>query len=514
MLFGKPEKNIFSTMSILIVEPVDNMRMTIASMLSSLAFKEILQAKNGLEAKTLIERNKVDFILSEYHLDKLSGVDLLIMMRKGAATSRIPFIILSSAIEHDEVLYAIKNGVSEYVVKPFSVNTLKQRIINSINNPIKSTATTLASKKESSLFAKKEQPVILIVDDVANNIHVIADILRADYKVKGVISGEKALKICRSDSPPDLILLDIMMPEMDGMELCKILKSDPLTQHIAIIFLTAVEQAEKIVEGLSLGAVDYITKPINPSITQARVKTHINTINNQKLLRLQLDTMVENIQLRNEFDRIMQNDLRTPISNLFLAIDDISKSTKNPKSIASIAKNLKHSCTSLSQQVDNMLVLYKLEDGSYKFTPEIFDFSEIILNAIECQQLLIERKKLEINTNFEDCYKVTGEKLLTSSIVSSLLQNAIEAAPRGSAIHISIEKEDTFQKLTLKNHGGIPKEVRENFFDKYVTSGKKDAKGLGTYSAKLMTEVQNGVIEFDSSIAQETFVFVSLPAYQ
>jgi putative two-component system response regulator len=119
-------------------------------------------------------------------------------------------------------------------------------------------------------------PVVLVVDDTPDNLSLMSDLLRGHYRVKLASGGTKALQIAQSESPPDLILLDIMMPEMDGYEVCQQLKADPRTRDIPVIFLTAKALVEDERHGLSLGAVDYITKPISPPIVLARVETHLS----------------------------------------------------------------------------------------------------------------------------------------------------------------------------------------------------------------------------------------------
>ncbi|MES9966983.1 MAG: response regulator, partial [Sedimenticola sp.] len=119
------------------------------------------------------------------------------------------------------------------------------------------------------------QKTILVVDDVPENIDVLDGVLHETYKVKAAVNGQRALKIAASDNPPDLILLDIMMPEMDGYEVCRRLKEDERTCGIPVIFVTAMNEVEDERKGLELGAVDYITKPYSPAIVQARVKTHL-----------------------------------------------------------------------------------------------------------------------------------------------------------------------------------------------------------------------------------------------
>ena len=121
----------------------------------------------------------------------------------------------------------------------------------------------------------KQTPVILVVDDTPGNIDVLSNILKEDYRIKAALNGEKALKIASAEPRPDMILLDVMMPDMDGYEVCRRLKANPLTAGIPVIFITAMNTDEDEARGLQLGAVDYITKPINPAITQARIRTHL-----------------------------------------------------------------------------------------------------------------------------------------------------------------------------------------------------------------------------------------------
>jgi len=120
-----------------------------------------------------------------------------------------------------------------------------------------------------------QRQTILVVDDTPENLEMITSLLKDTYRVKIATGGKKALQIAFSGEPPDLILLDVMMPEMDGYEVCRQLKSDSQTADIPIIFLTAKSDVEDEIKGFELGAVDYITKPISPPIVLARVRTQL-----------------------------------------------------------------------------------------------------------------------------------------------------------------------------------------------------------------------------------------------
>lgn len=132
------------------------------------------------------------------------------------------------------------------------------------------------------------QQTILVVDDEPANIDLLVECLKDAYNVKAATRGERALRIARSGEPPDMILLDIMMPDMDGFEVCRQLKADLSTRHIPIIFITAKIGLDDEIRGLELGAVDYITKPISPPIVQARVHTQLALYDQNRILDIKV----------------------------------------------------------------------------------------------------------------------------------------------------------------------------------------------------------------------------------
>lgn len=135
---------------------------------------------------------------------------------------------------------------------------------------------------------QKERHIILIVDDTPENIDVLKGLLNTDYKVKVALSGESAIYICESGNPPDIVLLDVMMPGLDGYEVCRRLKGNEATEKIPIIFLTALSDETNESTGLNLGAVDYITKPFNPDLVKVRIRNHLEI----KLYRDRLEELV------------------------------------------------------------------------------------------------------------------------------------------------------------------------------------------------------------------------------
>lgn len=166
------------------------------------------------------------------------------------------------------------------------------------------------------MIANEEKARILIVDDEKMNLKVLADLLKHEHSVVLARSGSQALKHAFSSKPPDLILLDVMMPEMGGYEVIKYLKDDEQTNKIPVIFVTSLDTLKDEEQGLKLGAVDYITKPFSPPIIEMRVRNHLRIVNQYKLLDqlAYLDGLTE-IPNRRRFEEVFQNECLRAIRN-------------------------------------------------------------------------------------------------------------------------------------------------------------------------------------------------------
>ena len=177
---------------------------------------------------------------------------------------------------------------------------------------------------------------ILVVDDTPDNLMLMSGLLKDDYHVKVANSGEKALKIAQSETPPDLILLDVMMPEMDGYEVCRRLQQDPKTWHIPIIFLTAKSQSEDEAKGFELGAVDYITKPISPPIVMARVKTQLTLAERNATLRSLTDKLSRYLSpqvYKSIFEGAQDAKIKTARKKLTIFFSDIKSFTETTEGL-------------------------------------------------------------------------------------------------------------------------------------------------------------------------------------
>ncbi len=503
----------FKGLNVLLVDNVQNIRVTLAAMLSTLGFNKILQAKNGIEALATIEEHPIDIVISEVNLPRLDGIELLIKVRASEAHASMPFIMLSADIEQSEVLRAIRHGVSEYVAKPFSIKILEERIRRALTTPVNQAAGLIKkaeSSKSNEIAIDSRKPSILIVDDSPDIIDLVSGLLEKEYTIRAARNGKVALKICESDLSPDLILLDIVMPEMDGMNVCRELKSNPKTQHIDVIFLTAIDDSEKIVKGFALGAVDFVTKPIDPPVLMARVATHLRVNRANKALRNQIDTLIENEKLRDEFESILQSDLKGPLNEIFNQIEFMQSAKSEVKKSQLRIDNLKRSCTLLSQLIDNMLTFRRIENGDFRCTPCQFDLVQLISEVFDLYYVAIQNKQLEQRINLPTQFMVNAEPLLTSSVIANLLNFLVDTAHRGSYISCELVQQEQTASLSLSVSSVLDETIVERFFDKRAVLANTGKHNM--YAAKLMASVQRGALELTSDRQSGTQLLFTLPA--
>jgi len=183
---------------------------------------------------------------------------------------------------------------------------------------------------------KNKRQKILLVDDNKQNIEMLMELFKEDYKISAAVTSERALKMARAQPPPDIILLDIIMPEMDGYQICEILKNDEKTKHIPIIFVTAVSEVMDETKGFAVGALDYITKPFHPPTVKARVEIQLNLKRKQDLLEkfAFIDALTE-IPNRRRFDEVLEKEwnraMRSekPIALLIMDVDNFKQYNDN-----------------------------------------------------------------------------------------------------------------------------------------------------------------------------------------
>lgn len=363
-------------------------------------------------------------------------------------------------------------------------------------------------------------PHILIVDDNPENIRVLGAVLaQKKYKMTIATGGEAAIKAAEQYLP-DLVLLDVMMPEIDGFEVCRHLKNNPDTAHIEIIFVTAAVAESDELKGLGLGAADYIYKPFSIPVIQAKVAQHLERAQHKKSLRQRNEALEEIVRLRDDIERITRHDLKTPLNaiigypQLMLMDDNLTEEQRE------YLEEIVRAGSEMTNMINNSLDLFKMETGSYQYSPELVDIVLLIKTILRDLKAFIEEHQVNFEISQQksssqaedqaDNFMIQGEKSLSYSLFGNLIRNAIEACPANGTIHIVVKNDGDDDVISITNPGSVPEAIRSTFFDKYSTAGKSQGTGLGTYSAKLMATTQKGSIAMTTN-DQETCITVRFP---
>jgi len=369
------------------------------------------------------------------------------------------------------------------------------------------------------MLKKMDKPLILIVDDVSRNIQVLGSTLRKeDYEIAVAQDGKQALKTVENILP-DLILLDVMMPVMDGYEVCKRLKEDPLTKDIPIILLTGKTETGDIVKGFEVGASDYITKPYKAAELMARVKTHLELKKSKDQLEKKNEELTRLNDHKNTFLSLISHDLRNPMM-AFLNLAEIMKEDYDDLDQAQIKEFISllyEAADEMQQLLNNLLEWARLEMGKIEPKPENIDLTEIVQNSVNLSKTKALEKSIEINTRLDDQIPAYADSNMIQSVIRNILSNSIKYTNEGGQINIEATSKGSFAELTVCDNGvGIRKSKLEQLFSvKNIesTKGTKNEKGtgLGLVLCKQMIVQNDGDINIDSMENKGTTVRILLP---
>ncbi len=363
------------------------------------------------------------------------------------------------------------------------------------------------------------QKKLLIVDDNPLNLKVLDEHFKGfGFKILICKSGKLAIEICKEELP-DMVLLDIMMPMMDGFEVIDELKKNKLTTDIPIIFLTARTQTDDIVKGFSKGAVDYIMKPFNPEELTVRVTTHLKMKEMRTKLEDQNRKLVELNNEKNHFLGIAAHDMKNPIYSISM----LAKAIQDDKNIN--RDDIEDFTSDIITTSDRMLVLIKelldinaIEQGFMKFDKINYDILESVSSICD---LYSERANLKnININFKpinDSYYIYTDKRVVFQVLDNLLSNAIKFSNFNKNIFINISDENDKIKISIKDEGpGISNEDMTKLFMKFSRlsaqpTADESSTGLGLSIAKQYIEALEGKIWCESTIGEGANFIFELP---
>jgi two-component system, sensor histidine kinase and response regulator len=374
-----------------------------------------------------------------------------------------------------------------------------------------------------SAFSSTTHSNVLVVDDITKNLQVIGTMLRnAGYAVTPATSGAEALKGIRV-RVPDLVLLDLMMPEMDGLEVCRRLKADPLTEPIPVIFLTASNEMEHLVQGFEMGAVDYVTKPFNPPELLARVRTHLELKHARQRLR-------EMNEEKNEFMGIAAHDLRNPLSAIRgyaeMVVEDgqalvkgaVSNLTACGQGLEASGQRIGETAARMAEMVQNLLDANRIERGEMQLHLACTDLAAGVAAVLETQRTRAVAKQQSLHwQNEAGAVLVLADATVLTQVVENLVSNAVKYSPPGKDIFVRLKKHAQGARVEVQDQGpGLSAEDQKKLFGKFARlsakpTGGEHSTGLGLSIVKKMVEAMNGKVWCESEPGRGATFIVEFP---
>ena len=510
---------IFKNALFLVVDDIEIMRTVIAGQLRAMGATRIVTAKDGAEALHILKTQRVDIILSDWNMPVMSGLELLKAIRNDERLSHLPFIMVTAEFERERIVEAIDTGVSDLLVKPFTAASLAVRVEKALLSPWR-TRSPLRRVRAGlpSTPATRARPTLLVVDDTPENLELLSHLLKGEYRVRIANSGEKALEICLSNTPPDLVLLDVMMPGMDGFEVAKRMREHPSSNSIPVIFVTAMTGEAALHRGRELGAVDFITKPIHPDELQLRVRNFMRYVELRKRVQADYDGLLEVARLREDVEHITRHDMKGPLASaigLVQAMADTARGEKMFEQLRVVEETLLQVLNTTNRSSE----LFKIETGRFMLNAQAVEIGEILRRITEIMRTNFTEKRLKFDIDTDvhagsAMPRSLGDAMFCYSLSQNLILIACEAAPENSRVAIVLHDESPL-RITIRNTGLVPADLRESFFDKYVSNGGRGESGLGAYSARMLTEAQNGHVALEVSEQEnQTTITVVLPRYE
>ncbi|MBF0450887.1 MAG: hybrid sensor histidine kinase/response regulator [Candidatus Magnetomorum sp.] len=369
------------------------------------------------------------------------------------------------------------------------------------------------------MVQEDQKSKLLIVDDIPSNIQILAEAMRNDYQIVFATTGQEAIKIANADQSPDLILLDIMLPDIDGYAVCHQLKNNHRTREIPVIFITAKSDETDETKGFACGGVDYIIKPFSIPIVKARVQTHIELKKKRDMLENMTVRLEQLNQMKNKFLGIAAHDLRSPLGSIRgfsrLLIDELSgKLSEDHKEFLDIVyKQSKH----MLALVNDLLDVAVIESGKLDLRIQKDSLVDMVQNRIRLFQHKFNEKQIHISLHSDTIPEIGFDRTRMAQVMDNLLSNAIKFSPPNSKIIVKILDIDGKIQVDVIDQGhGIPIEHQPHIFGTFQKFRNKQSDGekstgLGLSIVKRIIEAHKGSIHVMSEKGKGTTMSLILP---
>lgn len=326
---------------------------------------------------------------------------------------------------------------------------------------------------------------ILIVDDVVSNVLLLKILLTNEkFQVLTANNGKVCIDVAKR-MHPDLILLDVMMPELNGFDTAVILKQDEEVKDIPIIFLTALHNTQDLVKGFKCGASDFLTKPFNKEELLMRVMHQISLVAARRLIQKQYEELKATINNRDKMYSVIAHDLRSPMASIRMTLN-LLVNVLSPDVIGQemfeLIDNANKETEETHDLLDNLLKWTKSQTGALHVAFQDFELNDVLPGVIDIFMMIAESKHITLNLDLgSESLEVHADKDMFNTIIRNFMSNAIKFSHEGSSIDISVSHVDDFAKISIRDHGvGISPERIETLFSAGTsTAGTRNEEGSG-----------------------------------
>jgi two-component system, sensor histidine kinase and response regulator len=359
---------------------------------------------------------------------------------------------------------------------------------------------------------------ILVVDDNATNLSLLEKILEEDYLISIAQSGLESINIAKKFLP-DLILLDVNMPGIDGFETCRQLKSNKNTCHIPVVFITARAEPDDIIQGFKEGGVDYITKPFNYSEVVARVQTHLKIQQLIKQLELKNDQLRELNILKNKFIGMAAHDMRNCLS----AINGYSQLLKEDrkelteKTQDEFLNFIFDGSEKMLTMLNDLLDVSVIESGKLQLNLQLTSFKSLIDHHLQINRFFANKKNIRLQPDLHEVPKCRVDAGKIGQVIDNLISNAIKFSKSGTTTLVSLRERKGKLVFSVKDEGpGISEEDQAKLFQHFQklsarpTAGESSS-GLGLAISKKMIQAHKGSLNVTSQLGLGTTFSFEIP---
>jgi two-component system sensor histidine kinase/response regulator len=357
----------------------------------------------------------------------------------------------------------------------------------------------------------KDKHILIIDDNPMNLLFTSKTLENYGFKASTAESGALGIDFLESEIP-SLILLDVMMPEVDGYEVCRMIKKVEKWKEIPIIFLTANDQTENIVEGFDAGGVDYITKPFKNEELLVRVKNHIELAESRK-------TIIEMIRSRDKLYSIIAHDIRSPLSAILQTIDAIDQGYFDTSSedFIEIIHHLRIRANDTSTLLNSLLQWTRVQDNRVHLHLQNTNVFQLIASCVQLLEGVAQNKNISISMDVPENLEAWCDEVSMNTVIRNIISNSIKFTPNMGKITILATNQDDSIEICIKDTGvGMSDEALNKIFKEnqhFTSSGTENEQGtgLGLMLVKDFIKKNEGVLNVKSKLGQGTEFNIKLP---